>query len=181
MSEDIYDPRERLEIFLNAIRTGDVDDLPDPETREELYLYAIASKSPLPDTADASVGDALVLDSDKNPVWAAGGKKYYMHNVSLTASRGSFSVSIISDDSTPFTTVAGVAKWLNDHNFNSTMHAYPTGGFFNTSLNIIGLGAFSTDGANVYAYISAISFVNSVITSDSSLVSSLNIDDVFEI
>ena len=69
MPEEIYDPRERLEIFLNAVRTGDVDDLPDPQTREEMYLAAIASKSALPDTADASVGDALVLDSDKTPVW----------------------------------------------------------------------------------------------------------------
>lgn len=46
---DIYDPRERREVFLNAIRTGDTNDLPDPENREELFLSAIAGNAGLPE------------------------------------------------------------------------------------------------------------------------------------
>lgn len=42
---DIYDPRDRREIFLNGVRAGDASGLPDPQTRDELYLAAIAGKS----------------------------------------------------------------------------------------------------------------------------------------
>lgn len=39
---DIYDPRNRNELFLDGVRTGEPDRLPDPRTRIELYLKAIA-------------------------------------------------------------------------------------------------------------------------------------------
>ena len=39
---DIYDPRDRFEIFLKAIKDCDASTLPDPETREEIFLKAIA-------------------------------------------------------------------------------------------------------------------------------------------
>jgi hypothetical protein len=108
MSEEIYDPRERLEIFLNAVRTGDVEDLPDPQTREEMYLAAIAAKSALPDTTDASPGDALMLDEDKIPVWSTpgGGDNYYLHQIRLSftsPSRGQVRFKIISNDSEAYT------------------------------------------------------------------------------
>lgn len=41
---DIYDPRTRDEIFLNALKTGDISELPEPATREELFLSAIATR-----------------------------------------------------------------------------------------------------------------------------------------
>lgn len=89
MSEEIYDPRERLEIFLNAVRTGDVESLPDPQTREEMYLAAIAAKSALPDPTDASVGDALLLDADKVPTWGpVTPAPKYMHNIKISKSGG---------------------------------------------------------------------------------------------
>lgn len=104
MSEEIYDPRERLEIFLNAVRTGDVEGLPDPQTREEMYLAAIAAKSALPDTADASVGDALVLDDDKKPIWQANDKKSYLHIIKASKSNSYYILtSIVTNFNTPFT------------------------------------------------------------------------------
>lgn len=120
MSEEIYDPRERLEIFLNAVRTGDVEGLPDPQTREEMYLAAIAGKSALPDTADASIGDALVLDADKKPVWdsipAPTIPKKYVHNIWLEKSSSSIvttvAFTIINSDSTPFDNIETVRSYL---------------------------------------------------------------------
>ncbi len=50
---DIYDPRDRREIFLNGIKAGDTSGLPDPQTREEVYLAAIAAKS-LPEYPSAN-------------------------------------------------------------------------------------------------------------------------------
>lgn len=41
---DIYDPRDRRELFLRGLLDGD-GDLPDPETREELFLAAIAARA----------------------------------------------------------------------------------------------------------------------------------------
>ena len=35
-------PLTRGEVFLNAVATGDASNLPDPKTREEMYLEAIA-------------------------------------------------------------------------------------------------------------------------------------------
>ena len=115
---DNLDPRSREELFLNGILSDDPSDLPDPETREELYLKAIAEKigsRGLPDTTDASIGDALILDNDKNPVWStpSGGTKKYMHYISV---RGGVydsgisdpfgvSFSAITDSATPITTL----------------------------------------------------------------------------
>ena len=118
MSEEIYDPRERLEIFLNAVRTGDVEGLPDPQTREEMYLAAIAAKSGLPDTADASVGDALVLDVDKKPIWGKiGSDTLYQHFITLRSGTGANAItaifSIIASKSSAFT-VAELATYLAD-------------------------------------------------------------------
>ena len=50
---DIYDPRDRREIVLNGIKAGDASGLPDPQTREEMYLAAIAGKS-LPEFPSAN-------------------------------------------------------------------------------------------------------------------------------
>lgn len=54
MPDDIYNPRDRFEIFLKAIKDADASDLPEPETREEIFLKAIAEtlqaiKEALPD------------------------------------------------------------------------------------------------------------------------------------
>lgn len=57
---DIYDPRDRREIFLNGIKAGDASGLPDPQTREEMYLAAIAGKS-LPEFPDADGSYILTL------------------------------------------------------------------------------------------------------------------------
>lgn len=112
MPEEIYDPRERLEIFLNAVRTGDVEGLPDPQTREEMYLAAIAGKSALPDTTDAAVGDALVIDSDKKPVWATAGAKKYLHNIKIVSGTTYISFAFINEVETAYTSITNVGKAL---------------------------------------------------------------------
>ena len=44
MPDDIFNPRDRFEIFLKAIKDADASNLPEPETREEIYLKAIAEQ-----------------------------------------------------------------------------------------------------------------------------------------
>ncbi len=118
MPEEIYDPRERLEIFLNAVRTGDVEGLPDPQTREEMYLAAIAAKSALPDPSEASAGDTLVLDSDKKPVWGTvpipETKKYYNHSIRLGSGDIIFYMNIITDSPASFTRDT-LQQYIIDH------------------------------------------------------------------
>lgn len=54
MPDTTLNPRDRLELFLKAIKDADASDLPEPETREEIFLKAIAEqlqaiKAALPD------------------------------------------------------------------------------------------------------------------------------------
>lgn len=118
MPEEIYDPRERLEIFLNAIRTGNVDDLPDPQTREEMYLAAIAGKSALPDTTDASVGDTLMLNNEKIPEWGTSAK-HYLHYIYIKITESSVDMkcafTLITSDSTAFTSKSALYDYINNH------------------------------------------------------------------
>ena len=144
MSEEIYDPRERLEIFLNAVRTGDVEDLPDPQTREEMYLAAIAAKSDLPDTTEASVGDALVLDEDKKPTWAAAGAKKYVNNIYSTNTGWGFHCSIITTEQLNY---AKFARYLYSIGATYIAQAYPATGYNPDKKSVIGV--FSTDGTAI--------------------------------
>ena len=66
---NLPNPENRLEYFLRKI-IDKTKPCPPPETREEQYLDAIAEKS-LPDTAEASAGNVLILDEDKAPAWSA--------------------------------------------------------------------------------------------------------------
>ncbi|MBO7096322.1 MAG: hypothetical protein J6V94_05125 [Lachnospiraceae bacterium] len=70
---DIFDPRDRREIFLNGIKAGDASGLPDPQTREEMYLAAIAAKS-LPEFPDADgtyVLSLTISDGDATLEWVS--------------------------------------------------------------------------------------------------------------
>lgn len=70
---DIYDPRDRREIFLNGIKAGDTSGLPDPQTREELYLAAIAAKSlpEFPDTDDTYILSLTISDGVATLEWVS--------------------------------------------------------------------------------------------------------------
>lgn len=168
MSEEIYDPRERLEIFLNAIRTGDVEDLPDPQTREEMYLAAIAGKSALPDPTDASVGAALVLDADKNPVWVTPtppeSKKYYLHLVTGTSHSQKVEVSIITSSETSFTSTT-LNSYLYQLGTSAGGISYPaSGSFIDSGTLIIVRGIYYTS-SKASLYTQGVTITDGALTS----------------
>lgn len=70
---DIYDPRDRREIFLNGIKAGDASGLPDPQTREEMYLAAIATKSlpEFPDTDGSYMLTLTISDGEATLEWVS--------------------------------------------------------------------------------------------------------------
>ena len=70
---DIYDPRDRREIFLNGIKAGDASGLPDPQTREEMYLAAIAGKSlpEFPNTDGSYILSLTISDGAATLEWVS--------------------------------------------------------------------------------------------------------------
>lgn len=101
------DPRTRKEVFLAGMLYGDPDDLPDPNTRDELYMKAIAEtikEGGVPSPEGADVGDVLTIGAD-GPEWAApsGGDSHYLHEISYRASSESLMFSIITDSPEPYT------------------------------------------------------------------------------
>ena len=76
------DPRTRKEVFLSGMLYGDPEDLPDPETRDELFMKAIAEtikEGGVPSPEGADVGDVLTIGAD-GPEWAApSGGDIYKH------------------------------------------------------------------------------------------------------
>lgn len=135
------DPRTRKEVFLAGMLYGDPEDLPDPETRDELYMKAIGEAikaGGLPDPSEASEGDVLTVGAD-GPEWAApaGGGKY-IHNITFA---GDLRFSFVNDVSTPYIVPDDVAAALKDYTSDGSFIP-ATGG--NSSYGIIkGIRAYA--------------------------------------
>ena len=69
---DVYDPRDRMEVFLRGLLDGD-GDLPDPETREELFLSAIAARAipKYPDTDGTYTLKLTISDGAATLEWVS--------------------------------------------------------------------------------------------------------------
>ena len=102
------DPRTRKEVFLAGMLYGDPEDLPDPETRDELYMKAIAEvikAGGIPDPSEASVGDVLTNGAD-GPEWAppsGGVSELWTHILYITMGggvTGNIKVAFVSDSQT---------------------------------------------------------------------------------
>ena len=90
----------------------------------------------LPDTAAASIGDALVLDNDKNPTWgSAGGSTKYLHSIVVrgpardSVNNEVFGVSFnaITDSPTPIT-ASTITALLTDLGATPYAAGYPCAG-----------------------------------------------------
>ena len=68
----------------------------------------------LPATTGASAGNALLLDSDKKPVWGAvsGGTKLYLHHLAITPNGqlNSINIDVITTGTTSFIVSGGPPK-----------------------------------------------------------------------
>ena len=100
------DPRTRKEVFLAGMLYGDPDDLPDPNTRDELFMKAIAEtikEGGVPSPEGANVGDVLTIGAD-GPEWTApSGGTLYRHNIRFTQTNMDVMTVIINSTSTALT------------------------------------------------------------------------------
>lgn len=67
------DIRDRRELFLAAVARGDASDLPDPETREEAIIAAIARRSlpPYPTEDGQYVLTLEISGEDASLAWVS--------------------------------------------------------------------------------------------------------------
>lgn len=119
------DPRTRKEVFLAGMLYGDPDDLPDPETRDELYMKAIGEAikaGGLPDPSEASEGDVLAIGSD-GPEWVSpsGGTELWQHiayivisNSPVSDLNGKSLQCVFLSGSEEFALATGPRQWALD-------------------------------------------------------------------
>lgn len=69
----VTDPRDRLELFLKGIIDADFSNLPDPITRDEIFLAAIAARAipEYPNTDGTYILQLTITDGDATLEWVS--------------------------------------------------------------------------------------------------------------